>query len=84
MAGGLLLFIGEHMAVDVPALNAQIDASLTVMADAVSALKDSVAAIATAQGQGDAEAVTAGLARLKAGTDTLASAVSSARIALNP
>jgi len=81
LSAGLLLFIKDYLMVDVTALNAQVDTSLKVMAEAVDTLRDNVQALKVAQVTGDAEGVAAATARLKTGTDTLAAAVEAARAA---
>lgn len=63
----------------IEAVNAQVDATLSVMSQAVSQLEADVAALTAARQGTDEKALDDIMARLKAGTDTLAAAVAAAR-----
>jgi hypothetical protein len=60
----------------------QVDQSLNVIADAVETLRMHVEALQSAQGAASAEELARTVEWLKAGTDTLAAAVASAKHAL--
>lgn len=76
-----LAYLIKETFVDFTPLNAQVDATLKTMADAVEQMRVGVAAIAAAPG--DTEAVNGIVARLKAGTDTLAAAIEATRKAMS-
>jgi hypothetical protein len=60
-------------------VKAQVDATLTVMSQAVSQLEADVAALAAARTGADDKALDDIMARLKSGTDTLAAAIAAAK-----
>lgn len=70
--------------VDLAPMNAQVDATLATMADAVAQFQTDVAFVTEALTHHEATAgeVLAAAARLKAGTDTLAAGVVAARAAV--
>jgi hypothetical protein len=79
-----ILFLKDYLMVDVAAVNAQVDATINVMAAAIEQLQADVAVITNAAGPSTAEAVAASMARLKQGTDQLVAAVAAAKAAGAP
>jgi hypothetical protein len=63
----------------IDAVKAQVDATLTVMSQAVSQLEADVAELAKARQGTDEKALDDIMARLKSGTDTLAAAIAAAK-----
>jgi hypothetical protein len=67
---------------DFTPINAQLDATLATMSNAVAALKAHVDNLSTLSGNNDATTIAAICQRLKAGTDQLDAAIAAARASL--
>lgn len=77
----IIIAIASFQSMSLPVLNDQVDATLKVMADAVTELQANVTALKSATTSTDTAAIAAAAERLRVGTDALAGAIAAARAA---